>query len=268
MTYNPNRALFRLFVSLALLSILVIYGWAIYPIEIPMDLMARRQPPSLAYWFGTDSLGRDLWLRCFQGMTTSLQIGLVAAFASGVLAMLTASLCSVNKTLDYLIRGLIDSMLALPHLLLLVLICFTLGGGKNGVILAVALTHWPKLALILRAEILRIREADYVMLSHRLGNSNFYRWRHHLLPLLLPQWIVGTLLMFPHAVLHSAALSFLGFGLSPHEPSLGILLADALRYLSSGAWWLAFFPGLILVGLVLIFDQFARSLQQLWVRIG
>ncbi|QHB31631.1 ABC transporter permease [Yersinia canariae] len=268
MTYNPNRALFRLFVSLALLSILVIYGWAIYPIEIPMDLMARRQPPSVAYWFGTDSLGRDLWLRCFQGMTTSLQIGLVAAFASGVLAMLTASLCSVNKTLDYLIRGLIDSMLALPHLLLLVLICFTLGGGKNGVILAVALTHWPKLALILRAEILRIRETDYVMLSHRLGNSNFYRWRHHLLPLLLPQWIVGTLLMFPHAVLHSAALSFLGFGLSPHEPSLGILLADALRYLSSGAWWLAFFPGLILVGLVLIFDQFARSLQQLWVRIA
>lgn len=268
MTYNPNRALFRLFVSLALLSILIIYGWLIYGAEVPMDLMVRRQAPSTTYWFGTDSLGRDLWLRCFQGMTTSLQIGLIAAFASGLLAMFTASLCAVNKSLDYLVRGLIDSMLALPHLLLLVLICFTLGGGKHGVILAVAFTHWPKLALILRAEILRIRETDYVMLSHRLGNSNFYRWRHHLLPLLLPQWIVGTLLMFPHAVLHSAALSFLGFGLAPHEPSLGILLADALRYLSSGTWWLAFFPGLILVGLVLIFDQFARALQQLWVRIS
>lgn len=132
MTYNPNQALFRLFVSLALLSILIIYGWAIYPLEVPMDLMARRQPPSLAYWFGTDSLGRDLWMRCFQGMTTSLQIGLIAAFASGILAMLTASLCAVNKTLDYLIRGLIDSMLALPHLLLLVLICFTLGGETRG----------------------------------------------------------------------------------------------------------------------------------------
>ena len=131
MTYNPNRALFRLFVSLVLLAALVVYGWAIYPIEIPMDLMARRQPPSPAYWFGTDSLGRDLWLRCFQGMTTSLQIGLIAAFASGLLAMLTASLCSINKTLDYLIRGLIDSMLALPHLLLLVLICFTLGEGST-----------------------------------------------------------------------------------------------------------------------------------------
>ncbi|WP_409497664.1 ABC transporter permease [Pseudomonas fragi] len=267
MTYNPNGALLRLCLSLLMLLGLIAYGLSIINIDVSMDLLARRLPPSAEYWFGTDSLGRDLWLRCFQGMTTSLQIGLTAAFSSGFLAMLAASLCAVNKTLDYLIRGLIDSMLALPHLLLLVLICFTLGGGKEGVILAVALTHWPRLALILRGEILRIRETDFVMLSHRLGNSSFYRWRHHLLPLLLPQWIIGTLLMFPHAVLHSAALSFLGFGLAPHDPSLGLLLADALRYLSSGAWWLAFFPGLILVGLVLVFDQFARALQQLWIRI-
>ena len=267
MTYDPNRALLRLCLSLLLLLILMAYGFSVSGLDIPMDLLARRQAPSETFWFGTDSLGRDLWLRCFQGMTTSLQIGLTAALSSGALAMLAASLCAVNKTLDYLIRGLIDSLLALPHLLLLILICFTLGGGKQGVILAVALTHWPRLALILRAEIQRIRETDFVMLSHRLGNSALYRWRHHVLPLLLPQWIVGTLLMFPHAVLHSAALSFLGFGLAPHDPSLGLLLADALRYLSSGAWWLAFFPGLILVGLVLVFDQFARALQQLWIRM-
>ena len=267
MTYDPNRPLFKLCISLLLLLILMGYGLSVSGVDISMDLLARRQAPSAEFWFGTDSLRRDLWLRCFQGMNTSLQIGLTAAFCSGFLAMLTASLCTVNTTFDYLIRGLIDSLLALPHLLLLVLICFTLGGGKQGVILAVALTHWPRLALILRSEILRIRETDFVMLSHRLGNSSVYRWRHHLLPLLLPQWIVGTLLMFPHAVLHSAALSFLGFGLAPHDPSLGLLLADALRYLSSGAWWLAFFPGLILVGLVLVFDQFARALQQLWIRI-
>ncbi|TQI81086.1 peptide/nickel transport system permease protein [Serratia fonticola] len=268
MTYNPNRALCQLLISLVLLLLLVAYGGWVSGTDVAIDLLARRQPPSAEYWFGTDSLGRDLWLRCFQGMTTSLQIGLSAAFVSGLLAMLAAGLSAIGKPLDYLIRGLIDCMLALPHLLLLILICFTLGGGKQGVILAVALTHWPKLALILRAEILRIRETDYVMLSHRLGNSSFYRWRHHLLPLLLPQWFVGTLLMFPHAVLHSAALSFIGFGLAPHDASLGLLLADALRYLSSGAWWLALFPGLILVGLVLIFDRFARSLQQMWLRIA
>ncbi|MGL4889914.1 MAG: ABC transporter permease subunit, partial [Aeromonas veronii] len=99
------------------------------------------------------------------------------------------------------------------------------------------------------------------------GMGALRRWRTHLLPGLLPQWFIGTLLMFPHAVLHSAALSFLGFGLAAHEASLGLLLADALRYLAGGGWWLALFPGLMLLLLVLLFDQATRALQQLlWHR--
>lgn len=268
MTYNPNKALFKLFVTLLMLVMLGIYAIWISHIDVEMDLLARRQAPSMAHWFGTDSLGRDLWDRTFQGMATSLQVGLISAMVSGLIALFMAGLSSINKGTDYVVRGVIDVMLALPHLLLLILICFTLGGGKNGVIWSIALTHWPKLALILRAEILRIREADYVMLAQKIGNSRWFCWRHHYLPLLVPQWLVGTLLMFPHSVLHSAALSFLGFGLAPHEASLGILLSDALRYLSTGAWWLAFFPGFVLVGLILIFDQFARSFQQLWLRVS
>jgi peptide/nickel transport system permease protein len=157
-------------------------------------------------------------------------------------------------------------MLSMPHLLLLILICFTLGGGKSGVVLAVALTHWPRLALILRAEAERVAHSDYLMLTRRLGHGHFYCWRHHYLPALLPQWLTGTLLMFPHAVLHSAALSFLGFGLAQHEPSLGLLLADALRFISHGNWWLVLFPGLMLFSLVMLFDQFARAVHRLWLR--
>ena len=134
-------------------------------------------------------------------------------------------------------------------------------------ILAVALTHWPKLALILCAEARRIACSDYVVLARCQGMGALRRWRIHLLPGLLPQWFIGTLLMFPHAVLHSAALSFLGFGLAAHEASLGLLLADALRYLAGGGWWLALFPGLMLLLLVLLFDQATRALQQLlWHR--
>lgn len=214
MTYNPNRALFRLFVSLALLSILIVYGWVIYPIEVPMDLMARRQPPSPAYWFGTDSLGRDLWLRCFQWAAdkTSLQIGLIAAFASGLLAMLTASLCAINKTLDYIIRGLIDSM---RHCLTCCCWCDLFHVKVETRRYSGGSTHpLAKARIDSTRRNLRIRETDYVMLSHRLGNSNFYRWRHHLLLLLLPQWIVGTLLMFPHAVAQQRSV-FLGLGCHP-----------------------------------------------------
>ena len=109
MTYNPNGALLRLCLSLLMLLGLIAYGLSIIHIDVSMNLLARRLPPSAEYWFGTDSLGRDLWLRCFQGMTTSLQIGLTAAFSSGFLAMLAASLCALNKTLDYLIRGLLTA---------------------------------------------------------------------------------------------------------------------------------------------------------------
>lgn len=266
MTYNPNRALLKLILSLICLISLASYAFWLSSSDIEMNLLSRYQAPSFAHLFGTDNLGRDLFERTFQGLATSLQIGLTAAFSSGLIALVMAGLSSFSKTMDYLVRGVIDALLALPHLLLLVLICFTLGGGKFGVIWAVALTHWPKLTLILRSELLRVQQADYIMLSCRLGNSAFYRMRHHYLPMILPQWMVGTLLMFPHAVLHSAALSFLGFGLSPHEPSLGILLSEALRYLSTGSWWMVVFPGIALMGLVLLFDQFAKAAQQLWLK--
>lgn len=266
MLNNPAPALLRFVLSALLLALLTAYGVSLLSADIPLDLLARYQAPSAAHWFGTDNLGRDLWLRCFQGALTSLQIGIGAALCSGIIAMLVASLTLIHPSIDHLLRLIIDTLLSLPHLLLLILICFTVGGGKQGVILAVALTHWPKLALILRAEAQRIRTSDYMRLAQRLGNSRWHCWRAHYLPALTPQWFVGTLLMFPHAVLHSAALSFLGFGLAPHEPSLGILLADALRFLSNGCWWLAVFPGLILLLIVLLFDQCARAIQQLWLR--
>lgn len=265
-TFNPNPVLAKLTLALTLLVMLAVYSYWVSGSDINPDFLNRHQAPSLENWFGTDNLGRSLWVRCFQGIGTSLVIGVSAAVCSGVLALFFAFCSLPGKALDTVVRTVIDTLLALPHLLLLVLVSFTLGGGKEGVILAVALTHWPRLTLILRAEMLRINQADYVMLARRIGNGPFYRWRHHYLPQLLPQWLVGTLLMFPHAVLHSAALSFLGFGLAPHEASLGLLLADALRYLSSGMWWMALFPGLMLVMLVLAFDQFAKALQQFWLR--
>ncbi|MBO1916404.1 ABC transporter permease subunit [Providencia rettgeri] len=183
--------------------------------------------------FGTDNLGRDLFARTFQGVATSLQIGLMAAVTSGFIALVMAGLSSISKVMDYVVRGVIDAMLALPHLFITGIDLFYVGWWKNGVIWAVALTHWPKLALILRSELQRVSQSDYIMLSQRIGNSAFYRWRYHYLPMILPQWMVGTLLMFPMRFLQ-CGVKFLRLFIA-HEPSLGILLSDALRYLSTGA---------------------------------
>ena len=266
MLYNPAPVLLRLFVSASLLLIITCCGVLALQDPLAVNLLARHLPPDTQHWFGTDNLGRDLWIRCFQGALTSLQIGVGAALCSGFIALMMAAISRINRHFDTLVRLLTDAMLSMPHLLLLILICFTLGGGKNGVIMAVAFTHWPRLALILRAEAERVAQSDYLMLTRRAGRRALYCWRHHYLPALLPQWLTGTLLMFPHAVLHSAALSFLGFGLAPHEPSLGLLLADALRFISYGNWWLVLFPGLMLFILVMLFDQLARAVQRLWLR--
>ncbi|HHR4868012.1 TPA: ABC transporter permease, partial [Salmonella enterica] len=161
MLYNPAPTLFRLILSVTCLLFIAGYGYATLSQPPEVNLLARHLSPDIQHWFGTDNLGRDVWLRCFQGAFTSLQIGVGAALCSGVIALVMAAAARIHPRLDLLMRLITDAMLAMPHLLLLILICFTLGGGKSGVIAAVALTHWPRLALILRADAERVAQSDY-----------------------------------------------------------------------------------------------------------
>ena len=147
--------------------------------------------------------------------------------------------------------------------MLLLLISFALGKGFWGVAVGIALTHWPSLARVMRAEILQVREAPYVAAARKLGAGPWAVLRRHMLPHLLPQFAVGLVLLFPHAILHEAAVTFLGFGLSPEAPAIGIILSESMAYLSAGLWWLAVFPGLALVAMVMLFDVVGTGLRRL-----
>ena len=166
-----------------------------------------------------------------------------------------------GKKADAVVTWLIDLMLGIPHIVLLILISYALGKGFWGVTIGVALTHWPSLARILRAEILQLRDADYVVASRNFGKSPVYIARHHFAPHLIPQMLVGLVLMFPHAILHEAGLTFLGFGIEPTAPAIGVLLSESLRYLTAGKWWLGLFPGLVLLLAVLAFDAANASID-------
>ncbi|MFS8825297.1 ABC transporter permease, partial [Synechococcus sp. R6-6] len=144
-----------------------------------------------------------------------------------------------------------------------ILIAFAVGGGVRGVIVAVALTHWPSLARLVRAEVLQVSSSDYVQSSYRLGRSSLWVARYHMMPHILPQLLVGLILLFPHAILHEAALSFIGVGISPHLPAIGIILAESMRHLSTGYWWLGVMPGLLLLLSVKAFDWLGENLQAL-----
>jgi peptide/nickel transport system permease protein len=166
-----------------------------------------------------------------------------------------------GKLADRFISWLIDLFLSLPHLVTLILIAFTLGGGFKGIVIGIALTHWPSLARIIRAEVMQIRSTEFVQVSQKLGKSRWWVAAQHIFPHIIPQVLVGFLLLFPHVILHEAAVTFLGLGLSPHEPAIGIILSESMKYLSSGMWWLAFFPGLCLLIVVRTFDTIGDKLR-------
>ncbi|MFW0861663.1 MAG: ABC transporter permease [Dethiobacter sp.] len=228
------------------------------------NLTQRTLLPSLEHPFGTDWLGRDMLVRTLKGLTLSFGIGLAAATASALIALvlgLTSALA--GRHADIVITWLVDLFLAVPHLVLLILIAFVFGGGTTGVIAGVSLTHWPALTRLLRAEVLQLRSADFVQISRRLGRSRWWVATRHLLPHLKPQLLVGFVLLFPHAILHEAAITFLGFGLSPHRPAIGVILSESMRHLSAGSWWLAFFPGLALLVMVRVFDILGENIRLL-----
>jgi peptide/nickel transport system permease protein len=227
-------------------------------------LTNRNQPPSLAYPFGTDWLGRDMLSRSLHGMSLSVRVGLLAASFSAVIGTTLGILSgTMGGKVDLVITWIIDVFFSLPHLVLLIMIAFAMGGGTAGVIIAVALTHWTNLARVIRAETLQVNSSDYAQLSRRLGRSPFWISWHHMVPHIIPQLLVGLILLFPHAILHEAALSFIGIGLSPHTPAIGIILAEAMRHLSTGYWWLGVFPGLLLLISVQAFDILGENVRTL-----
>jgi peptide/nickel transport system permease protein len=228
------------------------------------NLRLRHMPPSLAHPFGTDWLGRDMMTRTILGLYEGLKLGVLAAACSGCISLILGSVAGLRGgRVDHLICGLINVVMSTPHLVLLILISFVLGGGTRGVVIAVALSHWPQLARIIRAEVMQLKNAPYVHLSARLGRSGTWIIRRHLLPHLLPQCMIGFMLLAPHAILHAAGLTFLGFGVSPHAPNIGMLLAESMRHISTGYWWLAVIPGASLVVMVLTFDTLAATARTL-----
>lgn len=258
-----QRTVAMIIFASTILFAIIISGLFIDTEKIGINLEIKNQAPSLAHFFGTDWLGRDMLMRTLKGLTLSLGVGILAALSSTIIALILSLFSSWSKIADYIVTWLIDLFLSVPHIVTLILISFAVGGGFKGVVIGLALTHWPSLARLLRAEVLQLKTAEYVGVSERLGKSRLWIARYHFLPHLIPQLLVGFILLFPHAILHEAAITFLGFGLSTETPAIGIILSESMRYLSTGLWWLAFFPGLSLLIMVGIFDLLGRSIQRL-----
>ena len=260
-----NRRTKVLILTILMAAVLIavyLLGVLIPEDAIATSFMNAKQPPSLKHPFGTDTLGRDLLLRTLKGMSVSMTVGLVASVISAVIAVFIGIAAATgSKLVDGFINWVIDLVMGVPHTILVILISFAMGRGLKGLLIGIAATHWCSLARLIRGEVLQLRSQQYVAVSRRLGKSSGWILVHHLLPHLAPQFFVGLVLLFPHAILHEAGVSFLGYGLPPEQPAIGIILSESMKYLSAGMWWTAVFPGVLLVAIVLLVDKLGDNLR-------
>lgn len=261
-----NRRTKVLVLTVLMAAILIaVYAFGILIPEeaVASDFLNAGQAPSWEHPFGTDVLGRDLLMRTLKGLAVSMTVGIVASCISAVAAVLIGIAAATgSKHVDAAINWVIDLVMGVPHTVLIILISFALGRGLKGLLVGVAATHWCSLARVIRGEVMQLRAQQYVAVSRRLGKSSGWILVHHLLPHLVPQFFVGLVLMFPHAILHEASVSFLGYGLPPEQPAIGIILSESMKYLSSGMWWTAVFPGVVLVLIVLLVDKLGDNLRR------
>ncbi|MDR1796500.1 MAG: ABC transporter permease [Clostridiales Family XIII bacterium] len=253
-------------VSACLAYLLVVFFWGRFmdPGLYAVNYADKFLAPGAGHPFGTDFMGRDMFFRSIRGLSTSLVIGVIAAAVSSVIGLALGILSAVvGKAFDKVVLWGVDLCMGLPHLVLLILISFMLGKGAYGVTVGIALTHWPELTRVVRAEVLQLRSSVYVQAAYKMGQGRLRVALRHIVPHVIPVYLVGVVLLFPHAIMHEASLTFLGFGLPAETPAIGVILSEAMKHIATGKWWLALFPGLMLVVTVVLFDLIGDGMKKL-----
>jgi peptide/nickel transport system permease protein len=221
------------------------------------DLLARLNPPmwvvggDRAHPLGTDTLGRDVLSRLLYGARVSLAVGVVAVVVAGAAGVAVGLVAGYYRGwVDDLLMRIGDIHLAFPVLLLGVALVSVLGASLANLVLVLAISSWVTYARIVRGETLSLRERDFVTAAHALGAADAYVIRRHILPNVWPPLIVVATFSVARTIIAEASLSFLGLGIPPPAPSWGAMLDEGRNYITTG-WWLALFPGLAILVLVL-----------------
>ncbi len=258
---SPSGALGRLRREAAATAALVVLGAlaavaAAAPVvgrydPLLQDRASRFEAPSLSHLFGTDEFGRDIWSRIIHGSRISLVVGICAVGISMLIGVSLGLIAGFwGGRTDATIMALVDTMLAFPQLILAFTMVAVLGPGIGNIILVLGLTGWERYARVVRAEVLALREREFVQAARAIGVSNLKIAFGHIMPNTFSSVIVMATLQTAQAILAEAALSFLGLGTGRTYPSWGQMISLGRDYISI-AWWLSTFPGLAILLTVL-----------------
>lgn len=228
---------------LGIISAITILAPALAPFSpVAIDLESSRNPPSGAHLLGTDLTGRDVLSRLMFGGQASLAVGLTSALLSTSLGLALGLLAGYYRGIvDAFVSRLTEVILSFPLLVMIIVLVALIGPGQTSIVLGIGLFGWPTTARIVRGLALSLREQDFVLAARSVGATDRRIMSRHLLPLVVPPLTVTATFSVAYAVLLEAALSFLGLGLRPPQPSWGNMLSDAqsLLTLESMPWlWL------------------------------
>lgn len=226
-----------------------------------VDVPNALQPPSGAHWFGTDELGRDVLSRVLVAIGASMRVAVVSVTFAVVVGVTIGVLAGYRGGwIDTIFMRIVDVMFAFPVLLLALAVVAILGPGVTTTILAIGIVYTPIFARVARASTLSIRVEPFVQVSRAMGTGHLYILGRHIIPNIAGPLIVQTSLSLAFAILSEAALSFLGLGIQPPEPSLGRMIFDSQGFVTL-AWWMAVFPGAAIFVIVLAFNLTGDGLR-------
>lgn len=261
-------------ILLGLLVLLAVLAPFIAP-QDPYDLaslsvMDNRLAPGSAsmsgsvYWLGTDAQGRDMVSAILYGLRTSLLVGLLSTLGAMVIGVSAGLLAAqLGGIADAIIMRVVDFMLGFPSMLVALVLLASVGRGVDKVILAIILVQWAQYARLMRASALVERRKEYIEAAVNFGLPTHYIMLRHLLPNSIGSVLVISTISIASAITLEATLSFLGVGVPVTQPSLGLLIANGFDYLLSGEYWIAVFPGIALVLLIIslnfVGDRLRRS---------
>jgi peptide/nickel transport system permease protein len=252
-------------VLVVLVLLLAVFGPLIAP-QNPdqVNLLAVLQPPSIHHWFGTDSLGRDIFSQVLAGARISIEVAVIILSLSVVFGTALGIMSGLAGGLvDEIIMRITDLFLAFPGFILAAAIAATLGPSLQHTVLALAVVFWPWYTRLIRGQVLSLREREFVLAARVARAGTMWIATRHLARNVLAILIVQVSLDVGYAILATSSLSFLGLGAQPPSPEWGALIASGRSYIQT-AWWWTVFPGVALALTVLGFNLLGDGLRD-WI---
>jgi len=228
------------------------------------NVFERLQAPSINHLFGTDDLGRDVFTRMIFGARISLAVGFISVFIILVIGTFLGIVSGYyGGKIDYIIMRFTDIVLCFPTFFLIILVIAFIEPNIYNVMIVIGVTSWPGLARLVRAEVLSLKEREFILVSKMMAVSNIKIFCVHILPNIISPLMVFSSLAIGGAILTESALSFLGLGVQPPMPSWGQILTSGKDYIYM-AWWLSLFPGIAILVTVLAFNLVGEAIRDIF----